>query len=200
MEKLIKIQNELKVPKNSFNEFGGYSYRSCEDILEAVKPLLLKYSCNLIIKDDIIEVGGRVYVKATATFFDEKNEITVPGYARESETKKKMDDSQITGATSSYARKRALGGLFLIDDTKDADATNKHEEELDKQPKKQKNEVLEWMSEKTFNELKTKLEKAELVFDIEDIASEIKKWTEAPKGMKRDFREQLMNIYKSKTN
>lgn len=126
-EKLIKIQNELNVPKSQFNSFGNYYYRSCEDILEAVKPLLKKEGLLMTITDEIVEVGGRNYVKATVKLSDGTKELTYSAYAREEETKKGMDGSQITGASSSYARKYALNGLFLIDDTKDSDATNKGE-------------------------------------------------------------------------
>ena len=127
MNPLAKIQAELKSPKNQTNSFGGYKYRSCEDILEAVKPLLKKYESLLTISDDIIEIGGRIYVKATACFesADGYNKA-VSAYAREPESKKGSDESQITGAASSYARKYCLNGLFCIDDTKDADATNDH--------------------------------------------------------------------------
>lgn len=126
MKKLIEIQSELKAPKNQRNTFGGYMYRSAEDILEALKPLLLKHECTMTISDTIVEVGGRVYVKATATFLDGDNKAEVSAFAREEETKKGMDAAQITGSASSYARKYALNGLFLIDDTKDPDATNDH--------------------------------------------------------------------------
>lgn len=130
-EKLLAIQMELKAPKGQFNDFGKYKYRSCEDILEALKPLLNKEELLLIITDEMVEVGGRVYVKATVTVktIDGENALFVSAYAREPETQKGMSDSQITGACSSYARKYALNGLFAIDDTKDADATNKHNEE-----------------------------------------------------------------------
>ena len=123
MSILTDIQNELKAPKKRTNSFGGYKYRSCEDILEAVKPLLKKYDVTLTISDTIEEIGGRVYVKATAELRNGENigGYSVTAYARESELKKGMDDSQITGAASSYARKYALNGLFLIDDSKDAD-------------------------------------------------------------------------------
>lgn len=121
MEALKKIQQELKAPKNQVNSFGGFNYRSAEDILEAVKPLLAKYNAEMIIYDDIIEVGGRVYVKATAEISDGKQTIKVTACAREPLQKTKMDEPQITGTASSYARKYALNGLFLIDDTKDAD-------------------------------------------------------------------------------
>lgn len=119
--KLISIQKELKVPKSQRNSFGNYNYRNCEDILEAVKPLLAKHECVLTISDTIEAVGNRYYIKATAKIADGKDSIEVTAYAREAETKKGMDDSQITGSTSSYARKYALNGLFAIDDTKDAD-------------------------------------------------------------------------------
>lgn len=124
--KLNLIQSELKAPKNQRNTFGNYNYRSAEDILEAVKPLLKKHECTMTISDTIVEVGGRVYVKATATFLDGDNTTEVCAFAREEETKKGMDAAQITGSASSYARKYALNGLFLIDDTKDPDATNDH--------------------------------------------------------------------------
>lgn len=124
---LTEIQNELKAPKNRTNKFGGYKYRSCEDILEAVKPILLKHDATVTIRDDIEAIGGRVYVKATVTFWTASESTEVTAYAREAETKKGMDDSQITGTASSYARKYALNGLFLIDDTKDPD-TDEYEE------------------------------------------------------------------------
>lgn len=125
MKELIAIQSELKAPKSQFNKFGGYKYRKAEDILEAVKPLLNKQKCTLIITDDIVMVGNRIYVKATATIKNEKGECeTTNGWAREEETKKGMDGSQITGASSSYARKYALNGLFAIDDNADSDTTN----------------------------------------------------------------------------
>ena len=137
-EKLMNIQQELKAPKGQRNSFGNYNYRSCEDILEAVKPLLEKYKCVLTISDELVNIGDRYYIKATATLWDVENKgeeldmqervrtidclkITNIAYARESLEKKGMDESQITGATSSYARKYALNGLFAIDDTKDAD-------------------------------------------------------------------------------
>lgn len=132
-EKLKAIQTELKAPKNLYNKFGNYSYRNAEGICEAVKPFLEKYNVALVIWDEVIEIGGRIYVKAYARIMDcesSKNPteatatedyITATAYARECETKKGMDDAQITGATSSYARKYALNGLFLLDDTKDVD-------------------------------------------------------------------------------
>ena len=124
--KLAGIQQRLKAPKGQVNKFGGYKYRSCEDILEAVKPLL--GDCVLTISDDIREIGGRVYVEATARLTDGSDVVEVKALAREAEVKKGMDESQITGAASSYARKYCLNGLFCIDDTKDADATNDHKD------------------------------------------------------------------------
>lgn len=137
-EKLMHIQEELKAPKNLRNNFGGYNYRNAESILEALKPLLVKYDATVTITDTIEEIGGRIYVKATATIWDntaaevkietsgmtmrETGKIEVNAYAREAETKKGMDDAQVTGATSSYARKYALNGLFLLDDTEDIDS------------------------------------------------------------------------------
>lgn len=120
---IISIQNELKAPKGQFNSFGRYKYRSCEDILEAVKPLLHKYSCSLNISDEVVMVGDRFYVKSTATLRKDTGEVisSSVAFAREDETKKGMDGAQVTGAASSYARKYALNGLFCIDDTKDAD-------------------------------------------------------------------------------
>jgi hypothetical protein len=127
-EKLSNIQNELKAPKGQFNKFGGYKYRSCEDILEAVKPICKKYKAVLVISDTLVNIGERYYIQATARLTDiEANKesedtcISNTAYAREEESKKGMDGSQITGTASSYARKYALNGLFNIDDTKDAD-------------------------------------------------------------------------------
>lgn len=117
--KLATIQQELNAPKSQYNKFGGYNYRSCEDILMAVKPLL--DGLALTITDEIVAVGDRVYVKATATITDGKESVSATAFAREAVSKKGMDDAQVTGSTSSYARKYALNGLLLIDDNKDAD-------------------------------------------------------------------------------
>jgi len=131
--KLVNIQAELKAPKNQVNSFGKYKYRSAEDIIEAVKPILFKYQTALLISDEIVQVADRVYVKAAAMLIDETNEelpVKVYGWAREEEVKKGMDAAQITGSASSYARKYALNGLFAIDDTRDADSTNEHKDEV----------------------------------------------------------------------
>ena len=129
--KLMNVQSELNAPKNLYNSFGKYSYRSAESIMESVKPLLLKHKAALIVNDDIVFVEGRHYIKATARFIDVETGETVESsaLAREEENKKGMDASQLTGATSSYARKYALGGLLCLDDNKDADATNTHGKE-----------------------------------------------------------------------
>jgi hypothetical protein len=127
---LAQIQSELKAPKGQRNTFGKYNYRSCEDILEAVKPLLQQRGLVILITDDIVQIGERYYVRATATIYDsEGSSISNSALAREELKRTGMDASQITGATSSYARKYALNGLFAIDDTKDADATNKGQDE-----------------------------------------------------------------------
>ena len=128
MEALIKIQSELVATKSQYNSFGKYYYRSCEDILEAVKPLLSKYGAELTLSDDVVSVGDRVYVKATVSITDGKETKTVTAFAREPLDRKGQDSSQITGATSSYARKYALNGLFLIDDNKDADTDESRNE------------------------------------------------------------------------
>ena len=137
MEKLTKIQAELKAPKGQYNSFGKYKYRSCEDIQEAVKPLLKKYNVSLTLSDDLQVIGERYYIKVTAVLVcnETKESVSVTSFAREEETKKGMDGSQVTGASSSYARKYALNGLFLIDDTKDSDVTNNGLEEPKKLPK-----------------------------------------------------------------
>jgi len=130
-EKLSKIQMELKVPKAQFNAFGKYNYRSCEDILESLKPICAKYNSVLFLSDAIRNIGDRYYIEATATLFDFETgkSIQNTGSAREEENKKGQDGSQITGGASSYARKYALNGLFAIDDTKDSDSTNTHGKE-----------------------------------------------------------------------
>lgn len=125
---LQQIQSELKAPKGQFNSFGGYKYRSCEDILEALKPLLARYQAAVLLSDEIVQLGERWYVKATATLKTKEGDISVHAFAREPIAKKGMDESQITGAASSYARKYALNGLFGIDDTKDADTMDNREQ------------------------------------------------------------------------
>lgn len=142
-EKLMHVQSELKAPKGQYNSYGGYKYRSCEDILEAVKPLLKKYRVVIGLGDDIDQIGDRIYVRAVATLSDVDStaQIKTSAFAREALTKKGIDESQITGSASSYARKYALNGLFAIDDTKDAD-TDEQRREKDSRAKQQSEETL----------------------------------------------------------
>ena len=177
-EKLLLIQTELKAPKSNFNKFGNYSYRSCEDILESVKPLCAKHKVVLTITDDLVMLGTRFYVKAIVTLRDVETDqmIYTSAFAREEETKKGMDSSQITGSASSYARKYALNGLFDIDDTKDADATNTHGKE-EKEPKEEpKQEPKPLVTQETLRELAELLEIEEIVkvkeyYKIEDLST-----------------------------
>jgi hypothetical protein len=145
MEILNKIQKDLRAPKNQRNTFGNYNYRSCEDILEAVKPLLGK--ATLVIGDEVVLIGDRFYVKATATISDGAVSVSSCAYARESLEKKGMDAAQITGAASSYARKYALNGLFCTDDTKDADTTNGHGKEVKYIDESQKSQIVDMLNE-----------------------------------------------------
>ena len=147
-EKLITIQKELKAPKGQYNSFGKYNYRSAEDILEAVKPLNAEHGLLLTLTDEPILVGDWHYIKATATITDGQKSINVTAYARESENKKGMDHSQVTGTASSYARKYALNGLYLIDDTKDADT--------DEYQNQNKQNNVKPISQKQVGDLKTK--------------------------------------------
>jgi len=134
MKELIQIQSELKAPKNQFNSFGKYNYRSCEDILEAVKPLLYKYRCILTINDEVKEVAGIVFIEATAQIRSEGGSMSVKAQAGVDINRKGMDIAQCFGASSSYARKYCLNGLFLIDDTKDPDSTNDHSPKVSAKP------------------------------------------------------------------
>ena len=173
-EKLLKAQVELKAPKGQYNSFGKYKYRSCEDILEALKPVLDKFKLTLFIKDDVIEVNTRNYVKATITLVNiEKpdEQIQVSALAREEETKKGMDGSQITGASSSYARKYALNGMFMIDDTKDSDSTNTHGKDKTEQEKVQdflnsRDGMIEKLKENLSSD---KLEKVLKAYEVEEL-------------------------------
>ena len=164
--KLVDIQKQLNAPKNQYNSFGKYNYRSCEDILEAVKPLLKDKP--LLITDDIFEIGGRIYVKASVSYDGQ----TVTAYAREPEVKKGMDSSQITGASSSYARKYALAGLFLLDDNKDADTM--------KPPKEVKSKVLKDFPDKRFAALIQSVQDEKITKDkaIKGVHSQGFKFTE----------------------
>lgn len=173
-EKLLKAQVELKAPKGQYNSFGKYKYRSCEDILEALKPVLDKFKLTLFIKDDVIEVNTRNYVKATIVLVNiEKPDefIETSALAREEREKKGMDGSQITGASSSYARKYALNGMFMIDDTKDSDSTNTHGKDKNEQEKVQdflnsRDGMIEKLKENLSSD---KLEKVLKAYKVEEI-------------------------------
>lgn len=168
-EKIVKLQNELKAPKSQFNKFGNYKYRSCEDILEAVKPLLEKYKLVLNIKDELNLVGERYYIKAIARIEDCESDLMIENtaYAREEEQKKGMDGSQITGTASSYARKYCLNGLFLIDDTKDAD-TDEYHKEINKTKEIPKDKVDNYYKQELIKFCKEKN------IDLKEIAKEFK--------------------------
>jgi hypothetical protein len=169
--KLMNIQQELKAPKGQYNSFGKYAYRSCEDILEAVKPLLKKEKVVLTISDELQYIGNRYYIKATATLIDIESEaiISNSAYAREEETKKGMDGSQITGASSSYARKYALNGLFGIDDNKDSDTTNIQSKE-EKEDKKASPKQIELIQKYYQGENLTKLLEVNNLEKLEDMS------------------------------
>lgn len=161
LKKLLLIQKELKVPKNQFNAFGKYNYRSCEDILESARPIANKNNCVIVINDDIKEISGRYYVEATITLFDVESgeEISTKAFAREAEPKSNMSESQLTGACSSYARKYALSAMFALDDEKDDDTRdNRQQSKQNTQPKKT---ISKPIDEKTkhlssvFNKMKT---------------------------------------------
>ncbi len=187
------IQASLKAPKNQKNAFGGYNYRSCEDILEAVKPLLYDTQTTLTISDEMVEVWWRIYVKATATLKDcETWEIIEQNsaYARESESKKWMDDSQITWATSSYARKYALNGLFCIDDVKDADATNTHEKETKTTKKAEPKGNPQWR----FQKATTNKEFMEKCMDEDNYVRTIKWKYEVDDIVESQLREAYRNL------
>lgn len=185
MKELIMIQQGMKAPKGQYNSFGKYHYRSCEDILEAVKELLGDQSCILNISDELVLIGDRYYVKATATITNsEGKSVSTTAFARESESKAGMDSSQITGSASSYARKYALNGLFCIDDTKDADTmdnTNGHSAPAPKEEKKEDNRP--WMTEKNLHDIIARIKGGEP--QIADMASEHYR-------MKKDYREQMI--------
>lgn len=184
MKELIKIQQGLKAPKGQYNNFGKYRYRSCEDILEAVKPLLAEQACTLVVSDDIVMLGDRFYLKATATLTNSEGaKEFATAYAREQETKTGMDSSQLTGSTSSYARKYALNGLFCIDDTKDADTMDNTAEGQHPTPAPVKQEDSRpWMTEK------------QLLSALERISAgilETEKMCKDTFRMKKEYRERI---------
>jgi hypothetical protein len=189
MERLRKVQSELKAPKSQYNSFGKYNYRNSEDILEAVKPLLLKHQLTMVISDEIIQVSDRIYVKATVDLFHENEKISVSAYAREPQSKKGMDESQITGATSSYARKYALNGMFCIDDTKDADSMNNTKEPSKKESTKK--ETI-WLTDEQFNKA--------INSDKKGIEATLKAFSVNGKAMKKEYKEKLETKLKTFQN
>lgn len=151
-EKLLAIQNELKAPKSQYNHFGKYKYRNCEDILESLKPILAKNKTTITISDDVVSVGNRIYIRATAKIVDTETgeSVETTAYAREEESKKGMDGSQLTGSSSSYARKYSLNGLFAIDDTKDSDyCSPESSKPLKQKTKNELNQLITEYAEKT---------------------------------------------------
>ena len=178
-EKLMNIQQELKAPKGQTNTFGKYNYRSCEDILESVKPLLAKYKCALTISDELVNIGERYYIQAEALLIDTESEDIIKNvaYARESLEKKGMDDSQVTGATSSYARKYSLNGLFAIDDTKDADTDEYQKQTKQIKEKSFREQLIEYCNKKELN--------------LEDIA---KSNNLTKESTEEDYKKALLNL------
>ena len=200
-EKLLIVQQGLKAPKGQYNKFGNYPYRNTEDILEAVKPLLAKEKVVLILNDELINIGDRYYIKATATLIDteaEVKDIEVTAYAREEESKKGMDGSQVTGASSSYARKYALNGLFLIDDTKDSDTTNKDDKATVKAPTtKAPTKASGTLSDAQIKRLYTLASKAG--FNAEQAKAQIKKvFNKEPKELEKTEYDAVCNGYENK--
>ena len=191
--KLMLIQASLKCPKNQKNAFGWYNYRSCEDILEAVKPLLYDTQTTLTVSDEMVEVGGRIYVKATATLKDAETWEIIEqnsAYARESESKKWMDEAQITGASSSYARKYALNWLFLLDDVKDPDATNTHWKEEKATKKSESKENPNWW----FQKASTNKEFMEKCMDEDNFIRTIKWKYDVDDIIEQQLREAYRNL------
>lgn len=163
MKELIMIQQGLKAPKGQYNNFGKYKYRSCEDILEAVKPLLAEQACTLTIQDEINLIGDRYYVKATAILTNSEGQAhTTTAFAREPDDKKGMDESQITGMASSYARKYALNGLFCIDDTKDADTMDNTGEGKAPAPAPKQEDDRPWLSDKQLQQVLARIASGDL--------------------------------------
>lgn len=168
MKELVNIQTSLKVPKNHKNNFGNYNYRNCEDILEGLKPLLKENNCIVNLSDEVVLIGDRFYIKATASIINSEGVIISSyGYAREDITKKGMDLAQVTGSVSSYARKYALNGLFAIDDTKDADSDNNSNVTINSKSKAPTNSL----SKETFDIFLNEVNSAVKIEDLKTIAS-----------------------------
>lgn len=194
LQRISRVQEELKAPKSRYNSFGDFNYRCLEDILEGVKPLLLKYDLTLLITDEPVVIGEWHYIKATASLYDsltDRMPFSVVSYAREPLEKKKMDDSQATGTASSYARKYALNGLFLIDDTKDAD-TDEYHKQTTEQPQKKAAETPKTIGEKEIGVLEKMLRpnQKEWVIahcNVKSLAElSPKQYTEIVNGLKRN--------------
>ena len=196
-DKLLLIQAALKCPKNQTNKFGGYNYRSCEDILEAVKPLLYETKATLTISDNIVAVGDRIYVEATATLRDAETWEIIEqnvAFAREEETQKWMQASQLTWATSSYARKYALNGLFLLDDVKDADATNDHWKAVKTEKKSEpKEDNPQWWFQKAVSNTKFMAQ----CLDEDDFIGKIKNKYTVDDIVESQLREAYQNALKT---
>lgn len=176
MKELVSIQQKLNAPKEQFNRFGGYKYRSCEDILAAVKPLLGENECTLTITDEMVLIGNRIYVKAMAKLTNKDGQSeTATAFAREEEIKKGMDAAQITGSASSYARKYALNGLLCIDDTKDADATNTHGKDAPQESQP--------APSYTPQQLKQSISEANKAKTVEELHAVWKKWSQLAPGL-----------------
>lgn len=192
-DKLVKIQSELRVPKNNYNKFSNFYYRSAEDIQEALKPLLAENGLTLLLSDEVVLVGSRYYIKATASLTDGKETVATEAYAREEEVKKGMDGSQISGSSSSYSRKYALNGMFLIDDTKDADTRDNKEEVKDEQ--KESIKKISKGDEVLASRLRIKIKNVILKEDLEKLKPEI---TEAGKVLTKEQFESVINEAKKK--
>lgn len=193
MEALRLIQSELKAPKGQYNSFGKYKYRSCEDILEAAKPILAKHNTALTLSDELVLIGDRYYIKATATLIAANGSISTTAYAREDETKKGMDGSQITGTASSYARKYALNGLFCIDDTKDDDAEESRNEQQNRaaaQQGTQRNGTVE-VNNPTADDIETLAADAAAKIGVSDRDSVIKNFVKLGSNTKQQILKTL---------
>lgn len=201
MKELMLIQSELKAPKGQYNKFGKYNYRNSEDIFEALKPILKLHKCAISITDEVLLIGERYYIKATVTLTNESNEsISVNGVAREAETKKGMDESQITGSASSYARKYALNGLFAIDDTKDADSFDNRQKQASKQqaPKQQANSNGSTQI-RTFGQLVGNLTNGGKQEQVQPLFTEISQTFNVPFQSSADFKK-LDQAYQTQIN
>lgn len=201
MKELMLIQSELKAPKGQYNKFGKYNYRNSEDILEALKPILKLHKCAISITDEVLLIGERYYIKATVTLTNDSNEsISVNGVAREAETKKGMDESQITGSASSYARKYALNGLFAIDDTKDADSFDNRQKQASKQQTSKQQANSNGSTQiRTFGQLVGNLTNGGKQEQVQPLFTEISQTFNVPFQSSADFKK-LDQAYQTQIN